>query len=205
MWHKIELWIGRHSSELIGAGLMLSSSGLDGVYMMLWMPSGFGWLGLVLNTMSDVADLYLGRRVGSLIRSKDEVRRWGAFAVFVGQLIAVLYSWFYGWRRLLTVLPAVEPEHYRWIAPVAAGFIPLLLAVLGIESGLSSFSSTRFFDESEPQTVTTEPDPLHCPICGATTNQRGDPLLTQAQLSGHMNAHTGNGNGSKQHEMVNQP
>jgi predicted aconitase len=43
---------------------------------------------------------------------------------------------------------------------------------------------------------------LACRVCGATTNQRGDPLLTQAALNGHMGAHRGNGSERKQPQEV---
>lgn len=199
-------WLKRNTSTLIGAGLMLASSGLDGVYMSLWMPSRFPVLGFVLNTMADVCDLYLGQRAGRLIRSKDPLKRWGALAVFGGQLIAVAYSWFFSYRQLLRVLPAIEPANTESIAFWAAGFIPLLLAVLGIEEGLSSVNSKVFIAESDEQAMAepllSEPLALACSICGATEGKGGRPFLNQAALSGHMSAHKRSGNGHEQVERV---
>lgn len=197
-------WVKRYSSELIGAGLMLASSGLDGVYMALWMPARVPWLGFVLNTMADITDLYLGHRVGRLIRSKDATKRLGAIALFAGELVAVAYSWFFSWRQLLRILPAIEPEHYSWVAPLAAGFIPLLLAFLGIESGLTSLNSKTFIAEERssiaPQPAIIEPPALACSVCGATHGKSGKPFLTRAAVSGHMSEHSTNGNGHKRLE-----
>jgi hypothetical protein len=189
-WAAISGWFKRHQSDLIAGGLMLASSGLDGLYMALWMPPGWGWLGLVLNTMADVTDLYLGKRVGTFLRSSDGIKRWGALAIFGGQLVAIAYSWFFSYRQLLRVLPAIEPEHYEQIALWAAGFIPLLLAILGIESGLSSFSSKRFFAESEMETakIASVPAMLRCEHTGC-----GFEAGTQQALNAHQRVHSGNG------------
>jgi hypothetical protein len=187
----LRAWINGHSSLLIGAGLMLSSSGLDGVYMMAWTPD-VPVLGLVLNAMADAADLYLGDRMGRLMRSTDGTKRWGGLlALGFGQVIAVAYSWFFSWRQLVRVLPAIEPEHYLWIAPIAAGIIPLLLAILGIENGLTSFSSKRFFAESEPTPAVRKPKPLACPVCGITAGKNGKPFIVQEQVNAHQRAHAG--------------
>jgi len=40
---------------LASVGLLLSSSGIDGAYLAKLMPPGWGVLGLVLNTVSDIA------------------------------------------------------------------------------------------------------------------------------------------------------
>ena len=195
-------WFKRNKSVLIGAGLMLASSGLDGVYMSLWMPSKFPALGFLLNTMADVCDLYLGHRAGKLIRSKDPLQRWGALAVFAGQIIAVAYSWFFGYRQLLRVLPAIEPKNTESIAFWAAGFIPLLLAVLGIEDGLSSVTSKAFVSDVATEPIASGPAAIACPICGATAGKSGVPFRSRAALSGHMSAHAASGNGHKQAERA---
>ena len=38
--------------------------------------------------------------------------------------------------QLRIVLPAIEPIAWLWVAPVAAGFVPLLLAFIGYTQGL---------------------------------------------------------------------
>jgi hypothetical protein len=202
MMKALHSWIKKSASTLIGVGLMLASSGLDGVYMSMWMPSGWAWLGFVLNTMADISDLYLGHRAGRLIRSKDPIRRWGALAVFAGQLIAIIYSWFFGFRQLLRVFEVLEPTNTRALAFWAAGSIPLLLAVLGIEGGLSSVNSKAFAEEVVSDPVVSDPPVIACPICNATAGKSGIPFRSQAALSGHMSAHKANGNGRKQAERM---
>ena len=117
---------------LVAFGLMLASSGLDGVYMSRWMPPGVAWLGFVLNTMADVGNLILMYWYGRLRQSPRGSKRYKLAALLLpAELVAVGYSWLLSWRQLRIVLPAVEPEHWRWVAPIAAGFIPLLLAFVG--------------------------------------------------------------------------
>jgi len=127
MWE----WVKKNSLWLVGLGLMLASSGLDGVYISRWM-TGAPWLGFILNTMSDVANLTLMYWYGRFRQSPKGSKRYRlAGAMLPSEIIAALYSWLFSWRQLRAVLPAVEPEHWRWVAPVAAGFIPLLLAFVG--------------------------------------------------------------------------
>jgi hypothetical protein len=182
---------------------MLSSSGLDGVYMATWMPSGWFWLGLVLNTMSDVANLTLMFWFGRLRQSPRGSKRYRlALGLLPSEAIAVLYSWFFSWRQLRAVLPAVEPDAWRWVAPVAAGFIPLLLAFIGYAQSLLAGKleeepaqvrvrePVATVSESEPEPVAveqiTEPvavaESFPCPHCPET-------YLTQNALNGHMRKH----------------
>jgi hypothetical protein len=190
--HPFWSWCKRHQSVIIGGFLMAASSGLDGVYMTLWMPPAVWWLGLVLNTGADFADLYLGDRMGRLMRSTDGSKRWGGLlALGLGQLIAIGYSWYFGYLQLRRVLPAIEGSAANGIALVAAGFIPLMLAVLGIEDGLQHFSSKRFFAESEPTPAVRKPKPLACPVCGITAGKNGKPFIVQEQVNAHQRAHAG--------------
>jgi len=118
---------------LVGLGLMLASSGLDGVYMAKWMPPLFAWLGLVLNTTADIANLVLAywyTRFRQTTR-KGSKRHQLAALLLPAEIVSVTYSWFFSWRQLRLVLPATEPQHWRWVAPIAAGFVPLLLAFIG--------------------------------------------------------------------------
>lgn len=205
-------FVKSHANLLIGAGLMLASSGLDGVYMSLWMPANFPVLGFILNIVADVCDLYLSSQVGSLLRKKDAVKRYGAFLIFAGQLIAIGYSWLFSWRQLLRVLPAIEPDAYKWLAPLTAGFIPLLLAALGINDGLSSFSSKIFFAGSQDEqgqkqlqpATSQQPslailaEPFQCQHCE-------ESFGSQSALNAHQRRHKRKlkrGNGHEQREKL---
>lgn len=187
-------WFKRNSLWIVGFGLMLASSGLDGVYMMLWMPTGAGILGLVLNTVADIANMKLGTEFGKLQRSTIKERRKLSVLLLFGELIAIAYSWFFSWRQMRRVLPAIEPDDWTWVSFVAAGFIPVTLFFLGIAQSLQ-VASRDLLQGEEEKPGKAEPEPLKCPTCGATHGLSGQPFLTQAQLKGHMRAHaSGNGN-----------
>jgi hypothetical protein len=193
---------------------MLSSSGLDGVYMATWMPSGWFWLGLVLNTMSDVANLTLMFWFGRLRQSPRGSKRYRlALGLLPSEAIAVLYSWFFSWRQLRTVLSAVEPDAWRWVAPVAAGFIPLLLAFIGYAQSLLAGKLEEepaqvrvrepvvIANEPEPEPIATtsepEPEPVAVeqitePVAVAESFSClhcSETYLTQNALNGHMRKH----------------
>jgi hypothetical protein len=103
--------------------------------MARWMR-GAAWLGYVLNTVSDIAGMVLTYWYGRLQQDRSTRKRSLARLLLVAEGVAVLYSWFFSWRQLLIVLPAVEGDNTRWVAPIAAGFIPLLLAFIGYAQAL---------------------------------------------------------------------
>jgi len=129
-------WILTNSLWCVGLGLMLASSGIDGTYMAEWMPNGWQWLGYVLNSTADVSGIALTYFFGRLQQDRSKAKRRLAMIVLGGELVGVFFSWFFGWRQLLIVLPVVEPVDYQWIAPIAAAFIPLLLAFIGYAESL---------------------------------------------------------------------
>lgn len=182
---------------------MLASSGLDGAYMTLLMPQevliarwtvSFAWLGLILNLAADGTDLYLSYRIGRLMNTKDAVKQWGAVVLLVlGLIVAAGYSWYFSYLQLRRVLPTFEVGNVDRTARIIAGFIPALIVILGLEDGLSHFSSKRFLEQDEPQPAKAEPKPLVCKVCGATHSKAGAPFLSENQLRGHMRAHSGNG------------
>lgn len=120
---------------LVSLGLMLASSGLDGAYMSKWMPGGWAWLGLVLNTMSDIAGMVIMYWFGRLQQSGRTKRRL-SYALLLSEGVAIGYSWFFSWRQLRMVLPPLEPRDWEWVSAVAAGYIPLLLAFIGYAQSL---------------------------------------------------------------------
>ena len=179
-------WAKRNSLWLVGLGLMLASSGLDGVYISKWM-AGAPWLGFVLNTMSDIANLILMYWYGRFRQSPKGSKRYKlAAALLPSEVIAALYSWLFSWRQLRAVLPAVEPEHWRWVAPVAAGFIPLLLAFVGYAQSLLAGKLGEEQGKAKEKLAEVR---YGCGVCERTFG-------SQQALNGHMKAHrNGGGNG----------
>ena len=192
MWR----WLRENSLWLVALGLMLASSGLDGVYMAQWMPAGWGVLGFVLNTMADIASPILTHWFGRLQQGNKTQRRF-SFVLLPAEFVAVAYSWLFSYRRLLVVLQPIEPTAYTWMAPLAAGFIPSLLAFIGFAQSLlvGRFEpvTKRETPRTEPVIVEVDPLPFLCDICGAGFD-------SQRALAGHGNAHRSNGNGEKVRE-----
>lgn len=182
-------WLKQNSLWLIGLGLMLASSGLDGVYLSRLMPQGQPLvalvLGLVLNTMSDVAGIVLTYWYGRLQYS--EKKRGPSNILLGAEAVAVAYSWFFSWRQLRIVMPAVESEDWRWVSLIAAGFIPLLLAFIGYAQSLRDTRTSNKQEQSAPK---PEPEPVklalpfQCPHCSYATD-------TQAGLNAHQRVHKG--------------
>jgi hypothetical protein len=124
-------WINDNALWLVGLGLMLASSGIDGAYMARLMS----WpaLGYVLNTTADVAGMTLTYYYGRLLRdnARTSNKHKQARYLIISEVVAVGYSWFFSWRQLRLVIQPIEPVEYEWIAVVSAAFIPLLLAFIG--------------------------------------------------------------------------
>ena len=130
-------WIRNQSLWLVGLGLMLASSGIDGEYMAKWMPGDALWLGYVLNTVSDICGMVLTYWWGRLRQFPSNSKRYKlAMVLLPAEIVTVAYSWFFSWRQLRLILPRVEGLDAPWVAPIAAGFIPLLLAFVGYAQSL---------------------------------------------------------------------
>lgn len=141
MFYKIK----QNSLLIIGLGLMLASSGIDGAYLTRIMPSGFFWLGLILNTTADLGGMVLTYYYGLLKRvSPKGSRKYKMTNILLGaEIFAVFYSWFFSWRQLLIVMQSVESADYAWIAPIAAAFVPGLLAFIGYTESLLTEDETN--------------------------------------------------------------
>jgi hypothetical protein len=186
MWE----WIRLNSLWLVGLGLMLASSGLDGVYISRWM-TGAPWLGFVLNTMSDVANLTLMYWYGRFRQSPKGSKRYRlAAAMLPSEIIAALYSWLFSWRQLRAVLPAVEPEHWRWVAPVAAGFIPLLLAFVGYAQSLLAGKLDDEQGRANEKPAAEQEVSYGCALCSRAFG-------SQQALNAHKRAHGDNRSNGK--------
>ena len=133
---KLGRWFRDNSLWIVSLGLMLASSGIDGAYMATWMPAGFGWLGLVLNTTSDISSMVLIYWFGRLRQDRSSRKRRLSTVLLGAEAVAVLYSWLFSWRQLRLTLPTVEAEDWQWVSAIAAGFIPLLLAFIGYAEAL---------------------------------------------------------------------
>ena len=184
-------WFKRNSLWLVGIGLMAASSGLDGVYMSTW--SGWPLLGFVLNSMSDLTAMALTYWYGRLQYSAK--KRGPSRVLLLGELVAVAYSWFFSWRQLRFVLPAVEVADWRWVAPVSALYIPLLLAMVGYAQSLRDTRAATKPAESESVPVVESVPVFACPHCAATFG-------SQHALNAHQRAHRSNGSKVSEPERV---
>jgi hypothetical protein len=178
---------------LVAAGLMASSSGIDGAYMASWMPPGLGWLGLVLNIATNVAVVALMFSYGRLRResAKNSKRYRMARWLLAGESLAIGYAAFFGWRQLRVVMTH-EPE---WVAALSALFIPLLIAFVGYAQALSTDAP----EEAQPaqparnvaQPVTTaapaaasvaQPAPVPAPVARRASDNGATPRNGAAQF-----------------------
>ena len=188
---------------LVSIGLMLASSGIDGAYLSRLMPVepiDLRWMGYVLNTMSDVGSEVLMYWFGRLrLFPKNSKRYRMAVILLPAELLTIAYSWFFSWRQLLLIMPAVEPQAAQWVAPIAAGFIPLLLSAIGYAQALLAGRIEKEHTEQEQpqaeqeaaQTVAiSEKSNGHkkhtCPYCGATASSSGKSFETQQAVSAHL-------------------
>jgi len=199
---SISLW-------LASIGLMLASSGIDGAYIAKLMPPHFEWLGLVLNTVSDIASevmmYWYGRLQMDQSKVKQKKSRW--VLIVVGLLTG--YAWLFSWRQLLPPLRAIEERAATWLAPIMAAFVPISLAGIGYVQALLAGRIEKERAASEPKAnpepaepVVEPQEPFQCDQCGRTFG-------SQAGLNAHARAHKqerSNGHGSEpqpEREKVN--
>ena len=149
-------WTNRlldNSLWLAALGLMLASSGIDGAYMARMMEPQLWPLGYVLNTVSDLSGLIIMLWFGRLRQGRKGSKRYRlALALLPAEIIAIAYSWFFSWLQLRMVLRPIEGVDAHWVAPIAAGFIPLLLAFIGWGQALREGR----FEEPVAQTAASE-------------------------------------------------
>jgi hypothetical protein len=167
---KLTNWLARNSLWCIGILLMLASSGLDGAYMARWQPEQMAWLGYVLNTVADCGGMLLSYWYGRLQMDRSVVKRRRSRVLLIGEGIAIAYSWFFSWRQLLIVLPAIEGGATAWVAPVTAGFVPLLLAAIGYTQALLA---GRIESATAVSTATLVPEPVALDLSIAEHSDNG--------------------------------
>lgn len=197
-YSKLKRWFSNSDLALVTIGLMLASSGLDGVYMAMWMPESVPWLGYTLNTMADIAALVLSKRFARLQRQRDLVKRRLSFVILAADIVAIGYSWLFSGRQLIRVMPAFEPEAWPWLATISAGFIPLMLGFIGYAQGLSDTRIERTEDKPRQELIGSEMAPLQepdarfvCETCDASYGSRN-------ALNAHQRAHKSKDNGREQ-------
>ena len=129
-------WILRNSLWLVSAGLMLSSSGIDGAYMAKIVP----WpvVGYVLNTVSDIGSEILMYWFGRIRQFPKNTKRYKmAGGLLFAEAILTGYAWLFGWRQLLPIITALEDaQTAAWLAPVLAAFTPISLVAVGYTQAL---------------------------------------------------------------------
>jgi hypothetical protein len=200
---KVWSALRNNSLFIMSIGLMAASSGIDGAYMAAWMPPGAGWLGYVLNTVSDVASEILMYWFGRLQQERKRSKKWKlSWWLLPAVGVIVAFSWFFSWRQLLRAMRPLEGEATRWVAPVSAAFVPALLAATGYAQALlagkfedaprqgadSARSKTRPADDGRGKTWT-------CPKCGASAGADGRPFRSQQSLAAHIGHCDGKGGG----------
>lgn len=184
-------WLLNNSLWLAALGLMLASSGIDGAYMSYMMEDPLWSLGYVMNTMSDVSGLIIMYAFGRLQQESKNTKKWKLSRVLLGaELVAVAYSWFFSWRQLLRALQPIEQAATCWVAPIAAGFIPLLLAFIGwaqaLRAGKFGEQGSKQDEQVEqPLEQEEQPPVLTCKYCGATEDKAGNPWSNARALRAH--------------------
>lgn len=205
--NRLVSWLLRQSLWLVGVGMMLSSSGIDGAYLAKLMPPGFAWLGYVLNTTSDIGVEVLAFWFGRLQQDRSSTKRRRARWLLVAEAVLTGFAWFFGWRQLLIVLPAIEgAERAQWVAPIAAAFTPTGLIAVGYTQALLAGRIEREADAADAATA-TQPAPQQaqgsapvshaeshgnghapheCPYCHTTVTKSGEPLKNKQAVSAHL-------------------
>lgn len=129
-------WIKRNRLFLIGLGLMIANNGTEGLYMSFWQPDKWGWLGIILNFMSDAAVWEIASQYAKMQRVADIDKRKKAKSLLWANVASVAFAWFFGWRQLRVVLVPIEGQDAAWVSMICAAFVPLVLMFIGRAHGL---------------------------------------------------------------------
>lgn len=170
-------------------GLMLASSGIDGAYLTKLMPAGWAFLGLVLNTVSDIASEVMMYWYGRLQMDRSKPKRRNSRWVLLIVGIQVGYAWLFSWRQLLPPLRELEQQAAGWLSMVMAAFVPISLVGIGYVQALLAGRIEKESDE-EAKEGQAEPtvelvDPFACPHCSRS-------FASQSALNAHSRVHKQN-------------
>ena len=201
---KFFQWLLKNSLWLVAIGLMAASTCFDGVYLeSLSAITGFGF---AMNVFSDIANPALMYWYGRLQQDKYKAKRDKSKSILLWERIAIAYSWLFSWRQLrgMVYLAEADPLAARLGGPdiasvieiellafAFAGFIPLLLAGIGV---LQALIAGRIEEEpAESESKAESPavelsEPFQCEVCGRA-------FASQAALNGHGGAHRNKTNG----------
>jgi hypothetical protein len=194
-------WFLSASLWIVMIGLMLASSGLDGKYIASWMSPGAQWLGYVLNTVSDVASVFVMYWYGRLQQSRSSTKRRLSSHLLAFEKISIAYSWLLSWRQLRMRLYEVEVAtlsarlsgselatviEVELAAFLFAGLVPLSLVGVGYAQSLLAGRMEDEPAKASKERIESKPEPavvgLICETCGYTAT-------TQQALNAHQRAH----------------
>lgn len=129
-------WIIKNSLWIASIGLMLASSGLDGAFLCKLMPESLWWLGLVLNTTTDVTSEFISYWTGRLAQDASKTKRRLSKLLWLPQGLLVGYAWLFSWRQIIPIMRIIEPQDYKWLSPICAGFVSVALVAVGYTQSL---------------------------------------------------------------------
>lgn len=167
------------------------SAGFDGRFIAGLMPPTLAGqvFGYGLNLTVDVINVVFSYLFAKLQRERrgSKVWRW-SFVLLAGELIGLYFGTVFSWATIVSMRPELAP----WLAWSAAFFAQASLLFLGVGQALVDVRIEAEQRKREGPTSTEPPKPkaLACPVCGVSSTRKGAPILTQAQLSGHMRAHS---------------
>jgi len=208
MFAKFWTWLLSSSLWIVMIGLMLASSGLDGKYIASWMSPGSEWLGYVLNTVSDVASVFVMYWYGRLQQSRSSTKRKLSDGLLAFEKISIAYSWLLSWRQLRMRLYQVEVAtlsaklagsdlasvlEVELAAFLFAGLVPLSLVGVGYAQSLLAGRMDDEQKPSEPKLAKSEPEPV---VLGFYCEHCEYVATTQQALNAHKRKHAvkaGNG------------
>lgn len=133
---RIGGWVIQNSLWVVGFGLFLASSGLDGAFLVKLMPAQWGWLGLVLNTTTDVCSEVISYWTGRLAQDANKRKREMSKLLWIPQFALVFFAWLFGWRQIIPILRVIEPDDWHWLAPLMSAFVPTALVAVGYTQAL---------------------------------------------------------------------
>lgn len=153
---RLREFVNENILMLSGMLLMLASAGVDGLFLSMWMTKGFGWMGYVLNFVSDCSSYIMSNAYGDLQGNPDPEKRQRSKALLYGEFVNIVYSWMFSYlvlrerfvfimaRPIFAKYATLETE---LLAFVSAGFVPLSLVFLGYADSLNK----RYVDDYRAQ------------------------------------------------------
>lgn len=142
---RLRAFLQDNALMVSGMLLMLASAGIDGKFLSMWMSEGMAWLGYVLNLVADATSYVISNAYGRLQDEEDDSKRKLSRLLLVGEFVGIAYSWLFGYlvlrERFVVIFTrpifgALTTER-EVLAFVSAGFVPLMLTLLGYADSLN--------------------------------------------------------------------